>query len=94
MQCERKRVTTTGYHLRRELHDEAAERKIPSEQGKKIDRFFKEKENKELVTHEVDIKGHEDLVINGLGFIKFTKNEHVKISVPKEVSIYVRKSLV
>ena len=60
----------------------------------KIDRFFKEKENKELVTHEVDIKGHEDLVINGLGFIKFTKNEHVKISVPKEVSIYVRKSLV
>ena len=60
----------------------------------KIDRFFKEKENKELVTHELDIKGHEDLVINGLGFIKFTKNEHVKISVPKEVSIYVRKSLV
>ena len=60
----------------------------------KIDRFFKEKENKELVTHEVDIKGHEDLVINGLGFIKFTKNEHLKISVPKEVSIYVRKSLV
>ena len=60
----------------------------------KIDRFFKDKENKELVTHELDIKGHEDLVINGLGFIKFTKNEHVKISVPKKVSIYVRKSLV
>ena len=39
-------------------------------------------------------KKNEDLVITGLGFIKFTKDETIKVSVLKGVKVFTRKSLV
>lgn len=59
----------------------------------KIDRFYKEKEIG-LIKHNLKINANEDLVIPGLGFIKFTKNENIEIYLPKDVSIHIRKSLV
>lgn len=60
----------------------------------KIERLFKNKENPELNELEIKVKKNEDLVITGLGFIKFTKDETVKISVLKGVKVFTRKSLV
>lgn len=59
----------------------------------KIDRFYKPRKT-ELITHKILVNSNEDLVINGLGFIKFTKKEYILISVPKDVLVYTRKSLV
>ena len=33
-------------------------------------------------------------VISGLGFIKVTKKEQIKVSVPENVKVYTRNSLV
>ena len=57
-------------------------------------RLFKNKENPELNEIEIKVKKNEDLVITGLGFIKFTKDETIKVSVLKGVKVFTRKSLV
>lgn len=60
----------------------------------KIDRLYKNKENSNLNEITIEMKKDEDLVITGLGFIKFTKDETIKISVLKGVKVFKRKSLV
>lgn len=60
----------------------------------KIDRLYKDKENINLEEIEIKVKKNEDLVITGLGFIKFTKDETIKVSVLKGVKVFTRKSLV
>lgn len=60
----------------------------------KIDRYYKDKEMNDLETKEIFVRKGEDLVICGLGFIKFTKDENVKISFLKNTKVYTRKSLV
>lgn len=49
---------------------------------------------KNLVCHEIDINAGEDVVVNGLCFIKITKNAKIKLYVLEEVGIYKRKSLI
>ena len=59
-----------------------------------IDRYYKNKEVPNLIDNEIFIKKGEDLVISGLGFIKFTKDEKVSYSTIKGVNVYTRKSLI
>lgn len=59
----------------------------------KVERLFKDKES-ELETKTIEVLPNMDLVISGLGFIKFTKKEKVKISVLKGTKIYTRKSFI
>ena len=59
----------------------------------KIERLFKDK-NLNLETKVIEVLPNMDLVISGLGFIKFTKKEKVKISVLKGTKIYTRKSFI
>ncbi|HPF82905.1 MAG TPA: 50S ribosome-binding GTPase [Bacilli bacterium] len=60
----------------------------------KIDRFYKDKDIKDLVYEEVLVNNSEDLVIPGLGFIKFNKRETVRIAILPNVKVYTRKSLI
>lgn len=60
----------------------------------KVDRYYKTKEIPNLVSKEIMVRKGEDLVINGLGFIKFTNNEKVIVSTLEGVKVYTRKSLV
>ena len=60
----------------------------------KIERLFKDKKVDNLEVVSIDMKANEDLVIPGLGFIKFTKDEKIIIHVLKGCSVYKRKSLV
>jgi len=59
----------------------------------KIDRYFKDKEL-ELEKKQIEVDSNTDLVISGLGFIKFTKKEIIEISVLKGVKVYTRKSFI
>ena len=59
----------------------------------RIERLFKDK-NLNLETKTIEVLPNTDLVISGLGFIKFTKKEKVKISVLKGTKIYTRKSFI
>ena len=58
-----------------------------------IDRLYKDKEMA-LEYYDEFIHAGEDLVIPGLGFIKFTKDENITIGLLKNVKFYKRKSLV
>ena len=58
-----------------------------------IERLYKER-NLELKYQEININSGEDLVIPGLGFIKFTKKETINVGVLEGVKFYIRKSLV
>lgn len=60
----------------------------------KIDRFYKDKNIDNLEYQEIIINNNEDLVIPGLGFIKFTKHEIIRIGMIPGVEIYTRKSLI
>ena len=60
----------------------------------KIERYYKDKDILNLEEKEILVKKGEDLVISGLGFVKFTKDEKVKVGLIKGVNIYTRKSLV
>lgn len=60
----------------------------------KKDRYYKDKEISDLVTKVISVNKNEDIVISGLGFIKVTKKEVIKISVPENVKVYTRESLV
>lgn len=60
----------------------------------KIDRFYKSKDLPLLETRTIKMKANHDLVISGLGFIKFTKDEVITVSVLINVNVYMRNSLV
>lgn len=58
-----------------------------------VERLFKNKES-DLEVKVIEVLPNTDLVISGLGFIKFTKREKIKVSVLKGVKIYTRKSFI
>ena len=58
-----------------------------------VDRTFKEKKL-ELEQKTIEVLPNTDLVISGLGFIKFTKREKIKVSTIKGLKIYTRKSFI
>ena len=49
---------------------------------------------KDLYPNELDVLYHEDVVINGLGFIKIVEKAKVVVYADKNVEIYTRKSLI
>lgn len=49
---------------------------------------------KELIKHTLDVKAKEDIVINGLCFIKVTKDAKVNIFTIKGVDVSIRNSLI
>lgn len=60
----------------------------------KIDRFYKEKRNLKLKQNIIRVKENEDVVIEGLGFIKVTKNGILKVYTINGVDVYTRESLI
>ena len=59
----------------------------------KIERKYKN--NKKILNEKViRVKKNEDIVISGIGFIKVTKNETIKISTKNDYLIYTRRSLI
>ena len=58
-----------------------------------VERTFKDK-NLELETKTIEVLPNTDLVISGLGFIKFTKQEKIQVSVIKGLKTYTRKSFI
>jgi hypothetical protein len=59
----------------------------------KIERFYKEK-NEYLKENIIRIKGKEDIVISGLGFIKVGHPGIITIKTFDDIDVYVRKSLI
>ena len=59
-----------------------------------IERFYKTEKLNDLECKEYNVKSGEDIVINGLGFIKVTTNCSLKIYVLKGVKTYIRESLI
>ena len=59
-----------------------------------IKRNYKEFNNKDLVTYELEVNDREDIVIVGLGFIKVSKKGKFKIHTLKDVLVYKRDSLI
>jgi len=59
----------------------------------KIERFFK---NKKEFTYSksLEVNENEDLVIEGLGFIKCTKKSFIKLELSYNIKVYLRKSLI
>ena len=62
--------------------------------GIEIERFYKTEKLNDLECKEYNVKSGEDIVINGLGFIKVTTNCSLKIYVLKGVKTYIRESLI
>ena len=60
----------------------------------KIERKFRSISNKNLKEHIIRIKEHQDIVILGLGFIKTSYSDTVKIYLPEGVDVYTRTSLI
>lgn len=60
----------------------------------KIERFYKQKEISSFVSHTFILDGKQDVVIPGLGFVKVMKPGKVTVFLPKEVSVYIRKSFI
>lgn len=59
-----------------------------------INRVYKEDIDDRLICHIIDIEPNQDIVIEGLCFIKFTKKEQIKLYVLKDVNVYKRDSLI
>ncbi len=59
-----------------------------------VERSFKEKNIDGLILHQVTTNDNEDIVINGLGFIKVVKKDTFKIYTLPNVDVYVRKALI
>ena len=49
---------------------------------------------KDLSRKEINLKYHEDIVINGLGFVKTVLEGKVHVYVNKDVSVFTRKSMI
>lgn len=60
----------------------------------KIDRKYKDVDKKNLKEHIIRIKEDNDIVILGLGFIKITNPDILKIYSLDNIDIYTRKSLI
>ena len=60
----------------------------------KITRVFKKENVASLTKHKLEVLDNDDIVIKGLGFIKIVNPCVVYIYVPKETSVYLRKSLI
>ena len=61
----------------------------------KIERFYKETTKlKELNTYKIKIKENSDLVIKGLGFIKFSSDSAITLYLKEGVKYSVRKALI
>ena len=62
----------------------------------KIDRLNMNKHDdlKDLFKNEIDVLYHEDLVINGLGFIKIVEKAKVNVYINKDVEVFTRSSLI
>lgn len=60
----------------------------------KIERTFERKNHKDLVKKYLDVASGKDIVINGLGFIKVSKDTQMDVYVKDGVSIYIRDSLI
>jgi len=54
----------------------------------------KHDELKDLFKHEIKVDYHEDLVVNGLGFIKIVKKADLNVYINKDVEIFTRTSLI
>lgn len=60
-----------------------------------IKRIYKEtKELSNLKRHQLNIEDDSDIVIQGLGFIKFTKKATIILYTKDNVSVFVRKNLI
>ena len=59
-----------------------------------ISRLYKNKEPDNLVAHLVKIPAKHDILINGLGFIKFINEAQVTIFLPEGVSYIIRPSVI
>jgi len=60
-----------------------------------VKRLFKDTDNlKHLKKHELDIYSDNDVVVQGLGFIKFTHKSKIVLYTKENISIYVRKNLI
>ena len=59
-----------------------------------VNRVYKEDIDEDLICHTIDVEPNNDVVIEGLCFIKFTKKEQIKLYVVKDVNVYKRDSLI
>ena len=61
----------------------------------KIKRLFKDTNAlKELKKYELDVECDNDVVVQGLGFIKFTHKAKIILYTKENISVYVRKNLI
>ena len=61
----------------------------------KVKRLFKDTNAlKDLKKHELDVECDNDVVVQGLGFIKFTHKSKIVLYTKENVSVYVRKNLI
>ncbi len=62
----------------------------------KVQRFNLERQTKlkDLFPNELDVLYHEDIVVNGLGFVKIVEKAKVVVYADKNVEIYTRRSLI
>ena len=61
----------------------------------KVERFYKDTSKlKELEGYKLYLKDNSDLVIKGLGFIKFTNNSDITLYLDKRVKYIVRDSII
>ncbi len=61
----------------------------------KIDRIYKKTNKLSNLNHKnLEIKKEHDLVIKGVGFIKFTHDSQITLYLPKEVDYNIRKSII
>ena len=62
----------------------------------KVQRFNLERQTKlkDLFPNELDVLYHEDIVVNGLGFVKVVEKAKVVVYADKNVEIYTRRSLI
>ena len=61
----------------------------------KVKRLFKDTNAlKDLKKYELDVECDNDVVIQGLGFIKFTHKSKIVLYTKENVSVYVRKNLI
>lgn len=51
-------------------------------------------EHQDLEKHTITVNKNEDIVISGLGFIKFTKKEEINLYTIKGIKVYKRRSLI
>lgn len=62
----------------------------------KVKKYISKRHNelKELIKRNFEVGYHQDLVINGMGFVKITNKATIDVYVDKNVEIFVRDSLI